>query len=122
MAALRHKKEHKEKEHHKKEGGAHHMKHRKFGGKTNEHEYNAVGAPEMGEAHEEKEGFKKGGMKKLKHGGHAEKAKSMHRPDKKPRRAAGGSVLSHANKKSMADKDMAGQGHQGSGPKCEDKD
>ena len=113
MAALRHKK-HEVKMHvkiHKKKGGA-----------VNEHEYNAVNAPEMSEAHETKEGFKKGGAKKKKAGGHVEAAKSAHRPDKKPRRAAGGSVLSSASKKSMAEKDEAGQGHEGDGSRGEDPD
>lgn len=115
MSALRHKMKE-----HKKHGGAHHMK-RKAGGATNEHEYNAVGAPEMAEAHEKKESFKRGG-KKHKKGGKVETEKSMHRPDKKPRRAAGGSVLSSASKKSMASKDESGQGHEGDGPKSEDPD
>lgn len=113
MAALRHKMKE-----HKKHGG--HMK-RKAGGATNEHEYNAVGAPEQKEAHDTKEGFKRGG-KKHKKGGKVEAEKSMHRPDKKPRRAAGGSVMSSASKKAMASKDEAGQGHEGDGPKGEDPD
>lgn len=107
MAGLRHK---KMKMHHKAKGGG-----------VNEHEYNAVGAPEMSEAHDKKESFKKGGSKK-KAGGHVEKTKSKHRPDKKPRRAAGGAVMSSASKKIMASKDEAGQGHEGDGPKGEDPD
>ena len=103
---------------HKAKGGKLHHKAR--GGV--EHEYNAVGAPEMAEAHETKEGFKRGGAKKKKHGGHVEAAKAAHRLDKKPRRAAGGSVFSSASKKTAADKDEAGQGHEGDGPKGEDPD
>lgn len=91
------------------------------GGAMKEHEYNAVGAPEMKEAHEKEDGFKKGGKaKKHKKGGHVEKAKAHHRMDKKPRRAAGGSVFSTASKKSAADKSGAGQGHENDGPKGED--
>lgn len=95
------------------------MKHKAKGGGV-EHEYNASGSPEMAEAHDKKEGFKKGGKKKA--GGKVEKEKSTHRPDKKPRRAAGGSVFSSASKKSAASKDEAGQGHEGDGPKGEDPD
>ncbi|MDE2102985.1 MAG: hypothetical protein KGL39_37420 [Patescibacteria group bacterium] len=106
MAALRHKK----------------MKvHKAKGGAVNEHEYNAVGAPEMAEAHDKKESFKKGGAKKKK-GGAVEEGKSKHRPDKKPRRASGGAVLSAASKKTAESKDVAGQGHEGDGPKGEDPD
>lgn len=86
-----------------------------------QHEYNAVGAPEMSEAKSKEESFKGGGRKK-KDGGGVPKSKSKMRMDKKPRRAAGGSVFSSASKKSMASKDGAGQGHEGDGPKGEDKD
>lgn len=53
--------------------------------------YNAVGAPEEGEAMDTEPGFKKGGRahhkKKhhLKHGGHAEGHEPKHRADKKSR-------------------------------------
>ena len=103
MAALRHKKTAK----------------RKVGG-TAEHEYNAVGAPETKEAKDREDSFNKGGKVKKKAGGHVEHEKSAHRADKKPRRAMGGSVLSHASKKEVAKEDAAGQGHQADGPKGED--
>lgn len=85
-----------------------------------QHEYNAVGSPEMSEAKSKDESFKKGG--KAKKGGKVEAGKSKMRMDKKPRRAAGGSVMSSAAKKMMAAKDEAGQGHEGDGPKGDDKD
>lgn len=96
------------------------MKHKAKGGGV-DHEYNAVGSPEMAEAHSKEDGFKKGGKKK-KAGGSVEKSKSAHRPDKKPRRAAGGSVFSSASKKSAATKGGDGQGHESDGPKGEDSD
>ena len=120
MVGLRHKKEAM------KHGGKKHgMHHRKDGGATknkNEHMYNAVGSPEASEAKDAKDTFKRGGMKKKKEGGHVEHEKSKHRPDKKPRRAAGGSVMSSASKKTAPDKDGAGQGHEKDGPKGEDPD
>lgn len=103
---------------HKKHGGK--MQKKASGGKM-EHEYNAVGSPEMSEAKDTKESFKHGGKKK-KAGGHVPKEKSHKRMDKKPRRAAGGPVMSSASKKTMAEKSEAGQGHEGDGPKGEDKD
>lgn len=64
--------------------------------KTKEHLYNAMGAPEAGEAMDETPGFKKGGKaKKRAEGGKVEGEKEKHRSDKKPRgehhkRASGG--------------------------------
>jgi hypothetical protein len=86
-----------------------------------QHEYNAVGSPTMSEAKSKNESFKTGGKAK-KAGGKVESGKSKMRMDKKPRRAAGGSVFSNASKKSAAAKDAAGQGHEGDGPKGEDPD
>lgn len=90
------------------------------GGSMKENTYNAAGSPEMGEAHANKEdGFKRGGHKK-KAGGMVPKGKSHMRLDKKPRRAAGGPVMSSASKKSEAEKGGSGQGHESDGPKGED--
>ena len=96
------------------------IKHKAKGGGV-DHEYNAVGSPEMSEDKDKSESFKKGG-KKHKKGGAVEKEKSKGRPDKKPRRASGGSVFSSASKKTAAAKDEAGQGHEGDGPKGDDPD
>lgn len=104
----------------KSAGGKMHK--RAMGGSMKEHEYNAVGSPEMKESHEKESGFKKGGKAKKKAGGKVEHGKSHKRMDKKPRRAAGGPVYSSASKKTVADKSEAGQGHEGDGPKGEDPD
>lgn len=111
--------------HHEHKGPKGHkgLKHRKSGGKAglNEHEYNAVGAPETKEASEGDDGFKRGGHAK-KHGGHAGGHKGHHRLDKAPRRAhggkvkhhaKGGAVMSNASHLSAHEAGGAGQGHEG---------
>lgn len=116
---------------HMKHGGKHvshkghkGLKHKKAGGAAkNEHEYNAVGSPEMHEAHEKDDGFKHGGHAK-KHGGEAKGKKGHHRLDKMPRRAHGGSVKKHHHAKGGAvmssashlsahEQGGAGNGHEG---------
>lgn len=104
-----------------------HKEHKKMskGGKTKSkiNEYNAQGSPEVSEAKNEKEGFKRGGGIKGKHAGHAEGTKSHMRLDKKPRKlAAGGSPYSSAKKMSMYGTGGESDGHQGDGPKGEDKE
>ena len=93
-----------------------HKMHKKAkGGKINE--YNAVGSPEVKEAKDEEEGFKKGGAKK--EGGHAEGKKAKHRLDKAARgghmkmkkHAAGGSPFTSAAKRSPYLNKGAGDGH-----------
>ena len=62
-------------------------------GKKAEHLYDAQGAPEAGEAEDEKDDFKRGGKAKRKSGGMAEGKEAKMRGDKKPRRhkrASGG--------------------------------
>jgi hypothetical protein len=93
-----------------------HKKHEKkaHGGKINE--YNAKGSPEIKEAENEKEGFKKGGAKK-KEGGHAEGKKPHKRLDKAARgghikkHAAGGSPFSSAAARKPYSNKGAGEGH-----------
>lgn len=99
----------------------HKVQKKAMGGSMKENVYNAVGSPEMKEAKDMSSGFKKGGVKK-KAGGEVPKGKSHKRLDKKARRAAGGPVLSSASKKTEAEKDGAGQGHEADGPKGEDPD
>ncbi len=68
------------------------------GGKTHPvNEYNAKGSPEMKEAEDEREEFKKGGHEKRKAGGHAMGEHAEHRADKEPRgrRAKGGATHHH---------------------------
>ncbi len=60
--------------------------------KTPTNVYNAVGAPEIGEATDEEPGFKHGGAPKRKHGGHAEGEAERKRLDK---RARGGKLPEH---------------------------
>lgn len=101
------------------------MMHKKAkGGKVNE--YNAVGSPEVSEAKNEKEGFKKGGKAKMKDGGHAEGKKAKHRLDKAARGgamkkcAAGGSPFTSAAKRTTYLNKGAGEGHVNDGPRGED--
>lgn len=104
---------------HKKE----HKKKMSSGGKAEPkvNEYNAEDSPEVGEAKDKKEGFKRGGG--VKHAGMADGMKSHKRLDKKPRKlAAGGSAFSEAKKMSMYGTGGAGNGHQGDGMKGEDRE
>ena len=100
------------------------LKRAKKGGKINE--YNAQGSPEVAEAKDEKEGFKKGGAKKHKDGGHAEGKKAHHRLDKKKRGGAtkcaiGGSPFTAAAKRTSYENSGAGEGHEGNEGKKMDK-
>lgn len=91
------------------------------GGSAKVNEYNAQGSPEVSEAKDKKEGFKRGGG--VKSAGMAEGMKSHNRLDKKPRKlAAGGSPFSSAKKMSMYGNGGMSSGHQGDGPKGEDKE
>lgn len=100
-----------------------HKKKMSKGGSAKVNEYNAQGSPEVEEAKDKKPGFKRGGGVKGKHAGHAEGKKSHARLDKKPRKlAAGGSAFSAAKNMKMYDSGGAGAGHQGDGPKGEDKE
>lgn len=95
-----------------------HKMHKKAkGGKVNE--YNAKGSPEVAEAENKKEGFKKGG--------HAEGKKAHHRLDKAKRgghikkAAAGGSPFTAAAKRSPYMNSGAGEGHEGNEGKKMDR-
>ncbi len=59
-------------------------------GRVKAQEYNAQGSNEMHEAGDETPGFRKGGHKKRRDGGHAEGKMERERLDRRPRRAAGG--------------------------------
>lgn len=95
-----------------------HKKKMSKGGKATEgkvNEYNAQGSPEVAEAKDKKEGFKRGGG--------VEGGKSHKRLDKKPRKlAAGGSPFSSAKGMKMYGTGGSGDGHQGDGPKSQDKE
>lgn len=84
------------------------------GGKASHNQYNAVGAPEPKEAMSGDDGFRKGG--KIK-GGKADGMKAAKRLDKKPRRAAGGKVMSAASNVSTA---SGSSGHEGISAKGDD--
>ncbi len=75
-------------------GGHKGRKHRASGGRTAKgatHEYNAEGSPAMRSATDETDdGFKRGGRKRHKAGGHVEGEAAKHRLDK--RRASGGKM------------------------------
>ncbi len=90
------------------------------GGKVNE--YNAVGSPEVKEAKDTSDTFKKGG--RTKSAGKMDGEKAASRLDKKPRRklASGGSTFSAARKMSEYTNGGSGAGHQGDGPSGEDKE
>lgn len=81
--------------------------------------YNAQGSAAMRSAEDEEPGFSEGGKakkkKKLREGGHAEGEKSMHRLDRRPRRAAGGRTEGHnpyssASKMQAPENTLAGSG------------
>lgn len=92
-----------------------HKKKMSKGGSTKVNEYNAQGSPEVSEAKDKKEGFKRGGG--------VEGGKSHKRLDKKPRKlAAGGSPFSSAKGMKMYGTGGSGDGHQGSGPKGQDNE
>lgn len=102
----------------------HQKKHEKKakGGKINE--YNAQGSPEVKEAKDQKEGFKHGGMKKKKHGGHADGKAPHHRLDKhkrggKTKMAAGGSPFTAAAKRTPYSNTGDGEGHMNIGKKMD---
>lgn len=95
--------------------------------KSSMNEYNAQGAPEMGEAMDETPEFKKGGKAKKhmkrKAGGKAEGEKAHHRADKKPRgerhkRAAGGRTpyTSGHNPPEPSESGKTDNGHEGVRP------
>jgi hypothetical protein len=90
---------------------------KKEGGKI--HEYDAEGSPEVKEAKDDKEGFKKGGAKKKE--GMAEGAKAHKRMDKHKiggkvkKSAAGGSPFTEAKKTTPYNEKGDGMGHMGQG-------
>ena len=107
-------------------GETHHKRRRRGGrsegeGEGSEHqkvqEYNAQGSKEMGEAGDEKPGFKKGGEphKRRRHGGMAEGKMERERLDRRPRRAAGGGLhdpYSSAARFSPPENNTAGRGYE----------
>lgn len=80
-------------------------------------EYNGQGSNEMKEAKDEKPGFKAGGRRHRRGGGHASGQMGEARLDRRPRRAQGGSAghnpYSSASSMSEPENEVAGKGYEG---------
>jgi hypothetical protein len=93
---------------------AHHKKAK--GGKVKEQIYNAQGSHEVHEAEDTKDGFKHGGVKKKKAGGHAEGHKAKHHLGKHKRggcaKASMGGAYSNAHKVTEHSNKGEGEAHE----------